>query len=69
MATRFVPSWPPGTLKPEPQHELKLSREAGAHVVVEKVVVVVVVAVNRIDLAKVAAPGRGANERSVPRCN
>src|ERR1700693_6196735 len=60
-ANLFHP-WPPGTSKPQTQHELKLPRESSAHVVVEKVVVVVVVAVDGIDLAKVAAPGCGASE-------
>jgi hypothetical protein len=43
---------------------LKLASQASAHIVVKKIVIVVVVAVDRIYLAKIAAPGCGANERS-----
>ena len=40
----------------EPHHELKLPGQTSPHIVVEEVVVVVVVAVDRIDLPESAAP-------------
>jgi hypothetical protein len=44
----------------ESQHELKLPGQTGTHIVGEEGVVVVVVAVDRIDLSKGAAPCRCA---------
>jgi hypothetical protein len=44
----------------ESQHELKLPSQTGTHIVSEEGVVVVVMAVNRIDLSKGATPRRRA---------
>lgn len=48
----------------ESHHELKLPCQTGPHIVGEEGVVVVVMAVDRIDLSKSAAPRRRAGKWS-----